>query len=70
MAISLEWGENVRYFGDSPLHWSPWLSKLGFMLESLEWIEVAKKLKNKGMVHLKDLWDDFGRQWLNLQDLR
>ena len=40
---SLEWGEGNKYFENLPVHWSPWLSKLGLLLESPKWREVAKK---------------------------
>ena len=55
---------------NSALHWLPWLSKLGITLESSQWREVAKKLNNKGLIHLKDFWDDSSSQWLDIGELR
>ena len=50
VAGTLEWEDKVRYFGNLSVHWSPWLSKLGIILENPMWREVARKLHNKGIV--------------------
>ena len=51
------------------MQWSPWLSKRGVSLENPTWREVAQKLNNKGLVRLKDLWDDSRNQWLDKDEI-
>ena len=69
---TLEWGGFQRYFEHSSLHWSPWLSKQGVELESSGFIEVARRLNNKGLMNFIDLWERNGenlkmpQQWENL----
>ena len=54
---TLEWDVFQRYFEHCSLHWSPWLSKLGIKLDGDYSREVARRVKNKGLTHLIDLWD-------------
>ena len=70
VASALEWEDKVWYFDNSTVHWSPWLSKLGITLENPKWREVDRKLNNKDLVQLNDLWDDSRSQWLDIDMLR
>ena len=69
VARTLEWGDKIRYFENALVHWSPWLSKVRVNLENPTWREVAQKLNNKGIVRLKDLWDDSSNQWLDRDEI-
>ena len=70
VARALEWGDKVRYFENLAVNYSPWLSKLGFIMENPKWRKVAKKLNHKILVQMKDLWDDSKSQWLETDVLR
>ena len=63
---TLEWQEKKRYFEHSSTHWSLWLSNQGLGLESTFLIEV-KKINNKCIVHLRDLWDEMGCHFKTLR---
>ena len=69
IACTLEWRGSKRYFENSSIHWSPWLSNFGIKLDTLCLIEVARKLNNKGLHHLKDLWDEERQWWTSIEAL-
>ena len=46
---SLEWRESTRYFKDSAIQWSPWVSPLGFMITLEDDIKRARLLHNVGI---------------------
>ena len=50
--------ENERCFLNSFGNWSPCLYIQGITLENQFWIEAARKANNKGLVHLKDFWEE------------
>ena len=47
-------GGGVKYFENSSMHWSLGVSKFGVKLDNPFWIEVARKVNNKGLVCLGD----------------
>ncbi|RYA84154.1 hypothetical protein DD594_26505, partial [Enterobacter cloacae complex sp. 4DZ1-17B1] len=59
----LKWGKEVRYFKNSILHWCPWLSKVVDPPQTPYWIEIARKLNNKGLKQLGHFWDSGNKSW-------
>ena len=64
---TLEWGGFERYFEHFETNWSPWSTKLGINLDSDYSREVARRLNNKRLTHLIDLWDLARRQWRDIE---
>ncbi|RYA54880.1 hypothetical protein, partial [Enterobacter cloacae complex sp. CH23B] len=62
----LKWGEEVRYFKNSILHWSPWLSKVVDLPQTPYWIETARKLNNKGLKPHGHFWDSGKKSWKSI----
>ena len=63
------WGETTRYFKNTNYQWSPWLSKIteGFLDEY--WREVARKVNNKGLRTIGQLWDPQTFGWKEVDEL-
>ena len=55
--------EVPRYFSTSSTHWSPWepILQLG-RLNSL-WLEIARRLSNKGGKDIATFWDQGKIEW-------
>ena len=63
VARSLEWRENTRYFKDSAIQWSPWMSPLRIIIASEDDIKRARLLHNVGIHKMLNCWDSKELSW-------
>ena len=62
VAKSLRWREEKRYYKNSSLDWSPWGPIFQDQLDPY-WLEVARRLHNKGVKELLFFWDEKSKDW-------
>ena len=67
---TLKWKEEIRYWKNSALHWSPWGPWTGNLELSGHWLEIARNLNNKGIATMHDLWNQHSGDWCTLIELR